>query len=120
MKNPTILPINFDEVNCTYTGDGTTVKNLPTCVAINNNPALPPGANYVISKWKLSPEDIQRIMETGEMYMITMGTGVTPTVLLTESPLTPEYGFEPKRNDNGGGGNDDAPDMDAAIRGLLN
>lgn len=89
-----ITPENFPQANCTYKGDGEEIKDLHTCVAKNNNPELPEGANYVVSKWKLTPEDIQRINETGEIWLVTMGRGVAPTRLHSENPFETE-GYEP-------------------------
>jgi len=99
MRKPTIIPAEFEGQNVVYRGNGDSVKDLPTCVATNADPELPEGGKYVISKWKLSPEDVQRVLETGEIWLCTMGTGVTPTLVLSENPLT-EHGFEPVQISN--------------------
>lgn len=91
-----IKPISFQQTNQVYQGNGTTVQDLPVCVAKNElNPEMPPNANYLIIKWKLTPEDIQRINESnGELWMVTLGRGVMPVRLLSDNPFS-AHGFEP-------------------------
>ena len=91
-----IKPISFQQTNQVYHGNGTTVQDLPVCVAKNElNPEMPPNGNYLIVKWKLTPEDIQRINESnGELWMVTLGRGVMPVRLLSDNPFS-AHGFEP-------------------------
>ena len=89
-----ITPENFPQSNRTYSGDGDKVKDLNTCVATNNKGEFPEETKFVISKWKLTPEDIERINETGEIWLVTMGEGVAPTRLHSENPFESE-GYEP-------------------------
>lgn len=91
-----LLPANeeqFPQANVIHKGNGSTVKDLPTCVAkLENDPEVGSVPRVVISKWKLTPEDIQKINETGELYLVVVG-GQPPVRLYVDNPF--EEGFEP-------------------------
>lgn len=84
-------PIDFKESNVWLgAGDNPGTEGMPVSKCLQNID----GAWYpsIVSKWKLSPEEIQRVQETGEIYLSVLGPG-TPPVMLT--PLNPfeELGF---------------------------
>ena len=71
------------------------MQDLPVCIAKNElNPDVPQDKNFIITKWKLTPEDIRRIVESeGEIWMVTLGRGVLPVRLLSDNPFS-NHGFE--------------------------
>lgn len=91
-----LLPISFAQVNKVYGGGGNpSVQDLPVCVAKNElNPEIPSEPRYVISKWKMTPEQLAEITENGgEIWMVTMGEGIAPMRLLSDNPFS-AHGFE--------------------------
>ncbi len=45
------------------------------------------GMPVIISKWKLNPEDLKLLNETGEIYLTICGNGMPPVGLSVESPF---------------------------------
>lgn len=52
------------------------------------------GNYFVISRWKLDAAELQRINETGEVWLCIMGSNMPPVMPTVLQPFT-ELGFEP-------------------------
>lgn len=92
LKTIKMEPISFKEVNKVYTaGDNPNTDQLPVCVASNpdNGDVL-----SIISKWKLSTEELQRISETGHIYITILGTSLPPIGATVYNPFT-EHTYKP-------------------------
>lgn len=72
-------PINFDGANCVYGKDQPEYMPLPAHKDENG---------VVLTCWKLSPEDIQRIQETGVIWleMLTFNEPLQPVRLDSQKP----------------------------------
>lgn len=49
--------------------------------------AFPDGTPCIISCWKVTPEDLERIKETGEVWLSIVGSGMPPVSVFTENPF---------------------------------
>jgi len=58
------------------------------------------GRPVIVSCWKLTPLEIQEILESGCIYMTVYGTRPYPVCLQTDSPWPNEYQRSPKISDN--------------------
>lgn len=83
---------SFKETNRVYgAGDNPNTDQLAVCVASHpDNKGIP----TILSKWKLSPEEIDRINKTGELWITVMGTALPPIGATVFDPFE-EHGFEP-------------------------
>lgn len=72
-------PINFDGANCVYGKDQPEYMPLPAHKDENG---------VVLTCWKLSPEDMQRIQETGVIWleMLTFNKPLMPVRLDSQKP----------------------------------
>ena len=72
-------PINFDGANCVYGKDQPEYMPLPAHKDENG---------VVLTCWKLSPEDMQRIQETGVIWleMLTFNKPLMPVRLDSVKP----------------------------------
>jgi len=85
-------PTSFKETNQVLgAGDNPNTEQLPIAYCLNDQI---PGRVFVVSKWKLSPEEIQRINETGELWISIMSTTIAPILPMVHNPFT-EAGYEP-------------------------
>lgn len=83
-----MYPISFKEVNKLYgAGDNPNTDQLPVCIASREVDGWVPS---VISRWKLSKEELERINKTGEINLVIMGTRVAPVLLTVADPFTEE------------------------------
>lgn len=73
-------PINFDGANCVYGKDQPEYMPLPAHKDENG---------VVLTCWKLTPEDMQRIQETGVIWleMLTFNQALQPVRLDSEKPI---------------------------------
>lgn len=77
-------PISFKEVNKVYgPGKNENTDQLPVCVASSEQM----GGLYVISRWKLSQEEKERILKTGEVNVLVMGTNIFPMFITSLDPF---------------------------------
>jgi hypothetical protein len=53
-----------------------------------------PGVNVMVSKYKLTEEEVKRINETGEIWLLVMGSKHPPLMPTVFNPFT-EHGYEP-------------------------
>lgn len=53
-----------------------------------NLPAIALSDGSILTRWKLTDEEKQRVLETGDIYlqMFTFGNPVTPVLLMAEKP----------------------------------
>lgn len=79
-------PIETKDTNVVFTLDG--CGDLPAVAAHDEN-----GTNYVITAWEISPEELEKLKETGIVYLSIVGMSVPP-VLLTVDNLMIEEGDE--------------------------
>lgn len=89
-------PTSFKETNQVYgAGDNPNTDQLAVCIAYHpDNENIP----SIISKWKLSPEEIERISETGELWLSVLGPGLPPMFPTVYNPFS-EIGYVPKKID---------------------
>lgn len=78
-----LKPIETNDTNiiCTLEGCG----DLPAVAAHDEN-----GTEYIITAWEISHEELERLKETGIMYLLIVGTGVPPVLLTVDNPLIEE------------------------------
>lgn len=68
-------PIEFEEQTNVATSNEPNMESLPCCML----------ANQVISCWELTPEEMERVNETGKIYVsILSGEYVFPMFLTTD------------------------------------
>jgi hypothetical protein len=81
-----MLPVDFPERNKVFTKpDGMTdeeCSDLPVWKGKSTD-----GIPLIISKWKLSKEDIEEINRTGELWLKIVGDTQPPVELTTEYPF---------------------------------
>ncbi|MAE87233.1 MAG: hypothetical protein CMB80_31155 [Flammeovirgaceae bacterium] len=76
-------PIKFDEMNGTAAEDQPEYTPLPM---YRNN-------QQIISCWQLTPEELEKIAETGVIWMMLIQPGdalITPSLLRVDSPFVHE------------------------------
>lgn len=86
---------SFKETNHVYgAGDNPNTDQLAVCIC--KNPEMSGGQNipFVVSKWKLSEEEVKLIQERGEIWISVMGSGIPPMLPMAHNPFT-EGGFKP-------------------------
>ena len=66
-----------------FTLDG--CGDLPAVAAHDEN-----GVNYIISAWEITPEELEKVKETGIIYLSVVGTQIPPVALLVENPMIEE------------------------------
>ena len=76
-------PIETKETNMVFTLDG--CGDLPVIAAHDEN-----GVNYIISAWEITPEELEKVKETGIIYLSVVGTQIPPVALLVENPMIEE------------------------------
>lgn len=83
-------PTSFKESNLVMgAGNNPNTDDLVIARSVDRD-----GTPFVISRWKLSPEELQRINETGDVWVCIMGTGMPPIMPTVFQPFT-EHGFTP-------------------------
>lgn len=48
------------------------------------------GHGMVISKWKVSAEELEAIQATGEVWLVVSGASMPPVILQTDNPFKPK------------------------------
>ena len=76
-------PIETKETNMVFTLEG--CGDLPAVAAHDEN-----GVNYIISAWEITPEELEKVKETGIIYLSVVGTQIPPVALLVENPMIEE------------------------------
>lgn len=78
-------PIEFPEQNKVFKApEGMdNCSDLPVCECIDFNFNTP----VIISKWKLTPEELQKVNETGEIWLSVVGQGMPPVCLMVDYPF---------------------------------
>lgn len=80
-------PIDFPETNLFMkAGDNPGTEGMKVSKAFQ----MIGGSWYpsLVTKFKLSPEELQRISETGELYVCILGTGMPPIMPTVQNPFT--------------------------------
>lgn len=85
-------PTSFKETNTVLeSGNNPNTGQLPVSIAFHpDNKGVP----SMISKWKLSPEEIERINETGEIWIGILGIQMPPIFPTVFNPFD-EIGYKP-------------------------
>lgn len=75
-------PVEFPGVNVVFAKDQPEYIPLPAYKV----PGDPKGA--IVTKWKLSPEELNKVQETGEIYlsMLTFNQPLQPVLLTVDLP----------------------------------
>jgi hypothetical protein len=80
-----MLPTDFEQRNFVYQKPANMTDeecmDLPVFRGVT-----PDGWPCIISKWKLSKEDLEEIQKTGAIYLSITGYGMPPVLLFTEDP----------------------------------
>ena len=76
-------PIETKDTNVVFTLEG--CGDLPAVAAHDEN-----GMNYIITAWEITPEELQKVKETGIIYLSVVGTQIPPVALLVENPMIEE------------------------------
>lgn len=75
-----LKPIKTKDTNAVYTLDG--FGDLPAVQAHDEN-----GVNYVISAWEINPKELEKLKETGIIYLSIVGMCVPPVALSADNPV---------------------------------
>jgi hypothetical protein len=85
-------PTSFKETNqVLMAGDNPNTDQLPVCYA--TNPEIPDRV-FIVSRWKLSPEELERINETGELWISVMNRNMAPIMPTVFDPFY-DHGYKP-------------------------
>ena len=76
-------PIETKYTNVVFTLEG--CGDLPAVAAHDEN-----GMNYIITAWEITPEELEKVKETGIIYLSVVGTQIPPVALLVENPMIEE------------------------------
>lgn len=85
----------FKETNHIFgAGENPNTTDLPVCISLA--PQYSEGHNvpFIVSRWKVSQEEIEKINETGEIWISIMGASMSPIMPLAFHPFK-ELGFKP-------------------------
>lgn len=83
-------PTSFKESNIVMgAGKNPNTDDLVAAKSVDST-----GMPFVISRWKLSKEELERINETGELWLCIMGAGMPPIMPTVFHPFT-EHDFTP-------------------------
>ena len=83
-------PTSFKESNLVLgAGGNPNTEDLVIARSIDND-----GIPFVVSRWKLSKEELERINETGDVWLCIMGNTMPPVMPTVFQPFT-EHGFTP-------------------------
>lgn len=81
-------PVDFPEKNFTF--------NKPSSMTDDQCGSLPvhrtkdiDGFPVIISKWKLSPEELAEVARHGHVYLNIYGQGMPPVSVYADNPFTP-------------------------------
>lgn len=78
-------PDSFKEVNQIFgAGNNPNTDDLPVSIAVT---ASTPGVPFIVSKWKLTPAERERIAQTGEVWVAIMGQGMPPVAVMGLHPF---------------------------------
>jgi hypothetical protein len=86
-------PTSFKETNHVFgAGNNPNTDQCPVSISIHpDNKGIP----SVISKWKLSDEELEEINRTGSIYHIVLGMNMTPVSLSVFNPFEENIGYKP-------------------------
>lgn len=73
-------PIEFKDQTCVIAENQDEYQNLPALVIPDN------GFNTVISCWELSPEELEKVKETGKIWVSVMAFGALQPMILSSDP----------------------------------
>ncbi len=79
-------PTSFKTTNRVFGEQGANIDQIAACLMLSED-----GKYSIVTKWKLSDEDLQIIEETGEIWLVAQGTKLPPLSILTKSPS--EHGY---------------------------
>lgn len=73
-------------------GNNPNTEDMPVavCVVEGYDKKIP----FILSKWKLTPEELEHVKRTGEIWISIMGAGMPPIMPLVEDPFI-AHGFKP-------------------------
>lgn len=87
-----IKTTSFKETNAVYgAGGNPNTEQVAVCIGTDTQNNLP----CIITRWKLEDEDIERILKTKEISVVTMGHQLLPQFLTAFDPIK-EHGILPK------------------------
>jgi len=79
-----MLPVDFEQANATLGPP----DDMSNCTGLRVHKGYDiDGLPAIVSKWRLSKEDLEEINTTGELWLIIYGHGQPPVCLTTESPF---------------------------------
>ncbi len=85
-------PTSFKETNKVYgAGDNPNTDQLAVCIASREAENFTP---TIISRWKIEPEELERINQTGEIWVTVMGVALPPISPTAWNPFD-ELGYTP-------------------------
>ena len=83
---------SFKETNKIFgAGNNPNTNDLPVCVATR---PIDEGVPTIISKFKLDEDELNRIKETGEIWITILGSGMPPIGLTVYDPFK-DHGYKP-------------------------
>lgn len=84
-------PTSFKQTNLFFeAGKNPNTKDMPACIAIDGDTNMP----FVVSRWKLTDDEMRRINQTGEVWVCIMGQIMPPIMPTVFDPFL-EMNFEP-------------------------
>lgn len=79
-------PTSFKTTNKVFGEENINADQIAACVMISEK-----GKMAVVSKWKLSKEDLEKLEETGEIWLVVQGSKMPPLSLFTNKPSDHGY-----------------------------
>ena len=88
-------PTSFPESNQVLgAGGNPNTEDLVIAVCLNEELSGGQKIPFIVSRWKLSPEELQKVQETGEIWISIMGTSMPPILPMVNHPFK-EDTFKP-------------------------
>lgn len=95
-----MYPDTFKEANRLLgAGGNPNTGELPICVC--ENEIIAPGRVFLVSRWKLTPDELDKVKETGEIWVGIMSHSMAPIMPMAFDPFK-LHGYKPiDLTDNG-------------------
>lgn len=82
-------PITFKECNQLLgAGNNPNTEDMPVCRAVH--PEIDPengGCPFIVSKWKLTPQELAEVNKTGAVWLCVMGLNTPPVLIVGHNPF---------------------------------
>jgi hypothetical protein len=88
-------PTSFKETNTIFgPGGNPNTQQLPACIATAPQHTGGIEVPFIVSRWKLDDDEIEKIRQTGEIWIAIMGKIMPPIMPVADHPFE-QLGFKP-------------------------